>query len=107
MAKTSALTASEVLALRMRNLLLAAERPASGLDSVGALARWFGAMQAQDLGSLLWSVGLRLGLTVTQVEAELEKGEALRTWPMRGTIHLVPTEDAAWMVRVFGERPLA
>jgi hypothetical protein len=101
------LTASEAMRLRLRNLVLDAEHPASGLSSAGALARWFGAMQAQDLGSLLWSLGLRLGLTLPEVEAELEAGEALRTWPMRGTIHLVPAEDAAWMVRVLGERPLA
>ena len=105
--KTVELTASDALALRMRNLMLGAEHPASGLDSAGALARWFGAMQAQDLASLQWSLGLRLGATLPEVEAELEKGEALRTWPMRGTIHLVPAEDAAWMVRVFGEKPLA
>jgi hypothetical protein len=105
--KTAELTASEALQLRMRNLVLGAEHPASDLDSAAALARWFGAMQAQDLASLQWSLGLRLGTTRTDVDAELEKGEALRTWPMRGTIHLVPAEDAAWMVRVFGEKPLA
>ncbi|HEX5018520.1 MAG TPA: winged helix DNA-binding domain-containing protein [Actinomycetes bacterium] len=101
------LTASDALALRMHNLVLGAEYPAEGLDSVGALARWFGAMQAQDLASLQWSLGLRLETTLAEVEAELEKGEALRTWPMRGTIHLVPAEDAASMVRVLGERPLS
>jgi hypothetical protein len=101
------LDASEALALRMRSLVLAAERPASGLDSAAALARWFGAMQAQDLASLQWSLGLRLGGTLADVDADLETGTALRTWPMRGTIHLVPAEDAAWMVRVFGEKPLA
>ena len=104
------LTASEALGLRMRNLVLAAEPPvdAPTLDGVGALARWFGAMQAQDFASIQWSLGARLpGWTVSDVDAALEAGEALRTWPMRGTIHLVPTEDAAWMVRVFGEKPLA
>jgi hypothetical protein len=101
------LTASEALAMRMRNLVLSGEPPAKGLTDAAAIARWFGAMQAQDLASVQWSLGLRLGATLTEVEAELEKGRALRTWPMRGTIHLVPAEDAAWMVRVFGERPLA
>jgi hypothetical protein len=101
------LTASEALALRMRSLVLAAEHPTSGLAGAADLARWFGAMQAQDLASVQWSLGLRLGATLSEVEADLEKGQALRTWPMRGTIHLVPAEDAAWMLRVFGERPLA
>ena len=47
------------------------------------------------------------GWTLADVEAALERGEALRTWPMRGTIHLVPPEDARWMLRVLGEKPLA
>jgi len=99
--------ASDALRARMHSLVLAKRPPASGLDDAAALARWFGAMQAQDLASLQWSLGLRLGLTLPEVEAELERGQALRTWPMRGTIHLVPAEDASWMVRVLGERPLA
>ncbi len=101
------LAASDALRARMHSLVLAKKPPASGLGDAGALARWFGAMQAQDLASLQWSLGLRLGLTLPEVEAELERGQVLRTWPMRGTIHLVPAEDAAWMVRVLGERPLA
>jgi hypothetical protein len=101
------LSRAEALAVRMRGLMLSADRVAG--ESAGALglARWFGAMQAQDLASLQWSLGLRLGGTTADVDSELERGEVVRTWPMRGTLHLVPTEDAAWMVRVFGERPLA
>jgi hypothetical protein len=37
----------------------------------------------------------------------LEARAAVRTWPMRGTIHLVPSADARWMVRELGRRPLA
>lgn len=104
------LTADEALALRMASLRLAmpddvaTPRPAN----VGDVARWFGAMQGQDLASLLWSLGLRLpGTALTDIEAALEAGDVLRTWPMRGTIHLVPSEDARWMLRVLGEKPLA
>jgi Winged helix DNA-binding domain len=101
------LTTSEALALRMASLQLAASDGVPVAGDVEGLARWFGAMQGQDLGSLQWSLGLRLGCTLAEVEAELERGGALRTWPMRGTIHLVPAEDARWMLRVLGEKPLA
>jgi hypothetical protein len=110
------LTASDALALRLASLQLAASGAASDALSVAVptpstvadVAQWFGAMQAQDLASVQWSLGLRLpGWTVADVDAALERREALRTWPMRGTIHLVPSEDASWMVRVLGERPLA
>ena len=104
---TAELSASEALALRLRNLVLSGRRPDADVASVAGLTRWFGAMQAQDLASLQWSLGLRLGGTLADVEAELERGEVLRTWPMRGTLHLVPAEDAAWMVSVLGEKPLA
>ena len=102
------LTGEEALSLRMASLQLAASRAVPRPTDVGDVARWFGALQAQDLTSLLWSLGVRLPhATVTDVEAALETGGVLRTWPMRGTIHLVPAIDARWMLRVLGEKPLA
>jgi len=104
------LTASDALALRMRSLLLAgsSSTPPVEADSVAVVVSWFGAMQAQDYASGLWSLGARLpSMTQTEVEAALERREALRTWPMRGTIHLVPSADARWMVEVLGARALA
>ena len=60
-------------------------------------------MQAQDLASALWSLGLRLpGSTETDMLTALEQRQILRTWPMRGTIHLVPAEDAHWMLGPHG-----
>jgi hypothetical protein len=102
------LTGDEALSLRMASLQLAASRAVPRPTDVGDVARWFGALQGQDLTSLLWSLGIRLPhATVTDVEAALETGGVLRTWPMRGTIHLVPAVDARWMLRVLGEKPLA
>src|SRR5690349_23423323 len=65
-------------------------------------------MQAQDMASGLWSLGVRLpGCTVGDVTAALERREAIRTWPMRGTVHLVPPADAHWMLELTGVRALA
>ncbi|UQU68580.1 winged helix DNA-binding domain-containing protein [Couchioplanes caeruleus] len=89
----------------MRSLLLSA-RPGPG--TVAGIVEWFGAMQAQDMASGLWSLGVRLpGSTAAAVTEALERREAIRTWPMRGTVHLVPPADAHWMLDLMGVRALA
>ncbi|MET8121055.1 winged helix DNA-binding domain-containing protein [Micromonospora sp. NPDC005189] len=101
------LSAADALALRMTSLLLR-PHPSTRPGTVADVVEWFGAMQAQDLASGLWSLGARLpGRTLADVQAALERREALRTWPMRGTVHLVPPADARWMLELTGVRSLA
>nr|WP_305784803.1 winged helix DNA-binding domain-containing protein [Actinoplanes lichenis] len=89
----------------MRSLLLT---PLVRRPDVAGVVEWFGAMQAQDMASGLWSLGARLpGSTSGSVSEALERREAVRTWPMRGTVHLVPPRDARWMLDVMGVRALA
>ncbi|MGX6607411.1 winged helix DNA-binding domain-containing protein [Micromonosporaceae bacterium Da 78-11] len=96
--------ATTALSLRMTSLLLRGGGPAS----VAGVVEWFGAMQAQDVNSALWSLGARLpGSTVEDVNAALEDRQVLRTWPMRGTVHFVPAADARWMLEVMGVRALS
>ncbi|MBB1030625.1 winged helix DNA-binding domain-containing protein, partial [Dietzia sp. SLG310A2-38A2] len=63
-------------------------------------------MQGQDLPGVLESVALRsLGpdggpARIADVRAALADGSVVRSWPMRGTLHLVPGEDLGWMVGV-------
>jgi hypothetical protein len=103
---------SDALALRLMSLLLA-PRPAgypgdpAPTDAAGVVA-WLGAMQAQDYGSAAWSFGVRLpGWSSTDLDAAFERHEAIRTWPMRGTVHYVPPRDAHWMLELMGRRALA
>lgn len=104
---TSELSSADALGLRLASLQLVASGAVPVPGSAAEVVTWFGAMQGQDLASLQWSLGLRLpGSTLRDVEAELEGGSVLRTWPMRGTIHLVPAQDARWMLSVLGEKPL-
>ncbi len=78
------------------------------LTDATEVVRWMGAMQAQDYGQSLWAVGLRTkGSKVDDVLEAIESGKILRTWPMRGTIHWVPAEDAKWMVAINGERTIS
>jgi hypothetical protein len=65
-----------------------------------AVVRHLGALQAQDRTATLWSMGLRAGTDVAAVHAAVEGREVVRTWPMRGTLHWVPGEDARWMCRL-------
>jgi hypothetical protein len=90
------------LSLRMTNLLLRGGGPAT----VAGVVEWFGAMQAQDVNSGLWSLGVRVGGTLAEINAALERREVLRTWPMRGTVHFVPAADAHWMLELTGVRVL-
>jgi winged helix DNA-binding protein len=74
----------------------------------GDLVRWFGAVQAQDYLGSLWAVGQRLkGATEPDVEAAISARSIVRTWPMRGTLHFVPAEDARWMLRLLTPRMIA
>jgi hypothetical protein len=90
---------------RLRTISQLLARPGPG-DPAG-VAGWFGAMQAQDLQSGLWSLGVRLpGWDRDAVEAAVASAAVLRTWPMRGTIHFVAATDASWMLATTGVRAL-
>ncbi len=46
------------------------------------------------------------GATESDVEDALAAGTVLRTWPMRGTIHLIHPANAHWMLDLTGRRAL-
>lgn len=80
-------------------------RPA--LASPRAVVEHLGAVQAQDYAASLWAIGLRTRRArVEDVERAVQRGEILRTWPMRRTIHFVPARDARWLVRLLATRQL-
>jgi hypothetical protein len=75
------------------------------LGSVPDAVRWMTASQAQDLQAALWAVGLRVpGSGLSNVRAALDSGSIVRSWPMRGTLHLVAPEDLRWMLGLTAER---
>jgi Winged helix DNA-binding domain len=90
-------------------LRLAAQRIATpGLDTPAAAVRWMTAMQAQDHGGALTSVALRTaGCTREAVEAAFNAGEIVKSWPMRGTLHLTAAEDLPWLLELTAPRVLA
>ena len=72
------------------------------------VVRWLGALQAQDYPQALWAIGLRMQQpSVTDIERAIAERKIVRTWPMRGTLHFVPAEDARWMLRLSASRMIA
>ncbi|AOT02145.1 winged helix DNA-binding domain-containing protein [Arthrobacter sp. U41] len=77
----------------------------SGFRSAAAAVRWMTAMQAQDLGAALWAVGQRVpGSRTGDVRGAINRGEVVRSWPMRGTLHLLAPEDLKWMLAITADR---
>ncbi|MGH3923194.1 MAG: winged helix DNA-binding domain-containing protein, partial [Pseudonocardiaceae bacterium] len=90
-------------------LRLAAQRIAGpGFATAADVVRWLTAVQAQDYPGAVTSVALRTeSRTRSSVEAALNAGEVVRSWPMRGTLHFVLAEDLPWMLDLTTERLIA
>jgi hypothetical protein len=93
---------------RLTALRLASQHIATaGLSTPGDVVRWMLAMQAQDLPGAKWSVGLRAPRTSeATVDAAFHSAEVVRSWPMRGTLHLVLAEDLGWMLDLTAPRAI-
>ncbi len=91
----------EIARRRLASQLVA--RPLEG--DPAEVVRHMGAVQAQDYLGALWAVGARAaGATELAVRRALDEGHIVRTWPMRGTIHLVAPADARWMLALLAPR---
>lgn len=91
----------------MGRLRLASQGLLGGFSSPEECVSTMGAMQAQDLASAFWAVGQRVpGSGLSKVLESLENGTVVRSWPMRGTLHLVPPRDLRWMLGITTERSM-
>ncbi|TLM85843.1 winged helix DNA-binding domain-containing protein [Pseudarthrobacter sp. NamE5] len=80
-------------------------RAADVQSAIAGTVRWMTALQAQDLPAAMWAVGTRVpGAGLSDVRAALDSGAVVRSWPMRGTLHLVAPEDLGWMLQLTAER---
>jgi hypothetical protein len=77
------------------------------LTDAAAVVREVVGVQAQDRTAGTLSIRVRsTGLTRDDVERALvDERSIVRLWAMRGTVHIVAAEDAAWLVELFA--PLA
>lgn len=90
------------LRLAAQGILSTSTCPSPGpVDVVRSLT----ALQGQDFPGALWSIGLRSpGSTRASVEAAFNSGELVRSWPMRGTLHVTLAEDLGWILSLTAER---
>src|SRR3954453_22892141 len=96
-------TLHELALLRLAALRLVGPAEPTAADVV----RRLGAMQAQDYRGALTSDALRTARRLRKdVEAALDAGEVVRSWPMRGTLHFVAAEDLQWFLDTVGVRTL-
>jgi len=86
--------------MKVAQLRLAAQRIVGGTPATPAdVVRHMLALQGQDLAGAKWAIGVRApDVTLADVDAALESRQIVRTWPMRGTLHLIAAEDLRWLI---------
>lgn len=64
------------------------------------------AVQSQELLAGRWALGIRSSgsPTLSAVDRAFANGELVRSWTMRGTLHIVPAADLRWVLSVTGAR---
>ncbi|WP_336661004.1 winged helix DNA-binding domain-containing protein [Leucobacter sp. USHLN153] len=86
----------------------ASESAPSGAERIANVARRMLAVQGQDWRSARWALGVRApGTTISDVEAAFAERRIVRSWPMRGTVHIVSADDIGWMQGATNHRVLA
>ena len=94
----------DILRMRLRAQLIEGGSATSPRDVASHLL----AMQAQDYAGAVWALGQRLpGSTLADIEAALEDGSVVRSWPMRGTLHFLAAEDVHWLLPLLTPRIIA
>lgn len=84
--------------------LVPATQARSPLDAVENLA----ALQGQQASAIPWAIGVRCtGVSRGRVVESFARGELVRSWPMRGTIHVTSARDHHWLRRLLHHRRAA
>ncbi len=95
------MNAKEIARRRIRNSGLTGNRFMAPDDVV----RWHLAMQAQEYGPAMWSIGQRAkGLREADVDGALTEGTIVRTHVLRPTWHFVARDDIRWLLALSGPR---
>lgn len=79
----------------------------SACTSPAEAVSWMGAMQAQDYAGTKWSIALRVpGTTDSDIETALDNASVVRTWSLRGTLHVMAAADVRWILAAAAPRAL-
>ena len=94
----------DIAALRLHQQLISDPH----LDTSEKIVAHLGGMQGQDLPGVKWSIGLRLPAGMqSDVDRAFDAGKIIRTWPMRGTLHVVAAPDVRWMLSLTSPKNLS
>lgn len=110
-APTPHASTDDLIRWRMRSLGLRHPLPGTEQervqDRLHAVADRMLAVQGQDWNAARWAFGVRApGTTEADVVAAFDSGALVRSWPMRGTIHLLAAGDLGWMQALTNHRVL-
>ena len=76
----------------------AAENPVAAVENMLAL-------QAQLPSSIPWAINLRIKTpSIGAINEAFESAGLVRSWPMRGTIHVTSAKDHHWLRQVLRHR---
>ena len=95
------LTREEALRMRLRSQLIGG----SDLTPTQVVERAI-ALQGQDLPAVLRAIALRSkpGTTTDEVKAAFDRGELVRSWPVRGTLFATTPAHLRALLSLTGER---
>jgi hypothetical protein len=80
----------------------------SEFQDPGEVVSWLGALQAQDYASGEWTIGVRLpDATQATIERAIADKTIVRTWALRGTLHIVNSADVKWLLTLVAPTLLA
>ena len=78
---------------------------ANKFDLPSQIVNWLGAMQAQDYNSVKWALFVRSANCTNQlIEQSFGDKTLIRTWLMRGTLHIAAPSDVHWMLSLLAPR---
>lgn len=99
-----------MLRLRRRDVgvwRLVAQRMVPAHEDAADVVAHLGAVQAQDLRAAATAVAVRTGPETTAgLAAAFDDGTVVRSWPMRGTLHLLRADDLHWVLSLCGSRTI-
>jgi hypothetical protein len=97
----------ELISLRLSALGLHRPPRGSGIEHSLAQTHRMLAVQGQDLPGTLWAIAARSDTaTRAQVEDLFNRGQLIRTWVFRGTLHVLTREQAVRVMSLMGPRAL-
>jgi hypothetical protein len=91
------MTESDILKFRLSNHLITKGKLKTPEDVVS----WMGAIQAQDYGQAKYSIASRTTHAKnSDIERAISDKRLVRTWALRGTLHILAAADVYWILSV-------